>query len=36
MLQIISTLNIHDARVVELKGGLWVACQKELEKLAPS
>lgn len=35
MLQRISTLSIQDAYVVELKRSLWVAYQKELEKLAP-
>jgi len=34
MLQRISTLSI-DACMVELKRSLWVAYQKELEKLAP-
>ena len=34
MLQRISTLSIQDANVVELKRSLWVAYQKELEKLA--
>jgi hypothetical protein len=31
MLQIISTLSIHDACVVELKRSLWIAYMKELE-----